>query len=223
MLKTVTVLKRKAGMPVDEFQAYWLHEHPKVVTRMPGVRRYVQSHCLPSGYRKGEPVHDGIAEVWFDGMDNLRALPGSQVYADVVADEERFLDRASMGLLLVDERVVKDAPWPRPGLKNIEFVHRRPDLDVETFQRHWREVHGPIAARIGTLRRYVQNHVKPGAYKAGRQPVYDGLAITWFDSLEDMRASAASAEYATTREDEPNFLPPGKIPIIVAQEHVIVA
>ena len=106
--------------------------------------------------------------------------------------------------------------------KWVEFLTRRPDLTVEAFQRHWREVHGPIAARIPQIRRYVQSHVRPGAYASGRTPRYDGVAITWFDDTQAMRASAATAEYATTRADEANFLASGDAPVIITREHVIV-
>src|SRR3989454_802327 len=64
MVKAVSFFKRKAGMSVDAFQAYWRTAHPEVVVKLPGIRRYVQSHTLPSAYRKGEPVYDGIAEPW---------------------------------------------------------------------------------------------------------------------------------------------------------------
>jgi hypothetical protein len=30
------------------------------------MRRYVQSHALLQGYRKGELLFDGISELWFD-------------------------------------------------------------------------------------------------------------------------------------------------------------
>ena len=52
MVKVVTFLKRKAGMSVEDFQSYWRTRHPEVVVRLPGVRRYVQSHtlaCLSQG------------------------------------------------------------------------------------------------------------------------------------------------------------------------------
>ena len=42
MLKAVSFFKRKAGMPVEEFQAYWRGSHPAAVVRLPGLRRYVQ-------------------------------------------------------------------------------------------------------------------------------------------------------------------------------------
>ena len=56
MVKVITFLKRKAGMPVEEFQGYWLTRHPEVVTRLPGVRRYIQSHTRLSLYEKREPA-----------------------------------------------------------------------------------------------------------------------------------------------------------------------
>ena len=38
MVKVLTFIKRKSGMPVDEFQTYWRTRHPDAVTRLrPGV------------------------------------------------------------------------------------------------------------------------------------------------------------------------------------------
>jgi len=45
-------------MDVAAFQHYWLNEHAEIVCGLPGVRRYVQSHTLIAGYRKGEPAAD---------------------------------------------------------------------------------------------------------------------------------------------------------------------
>jgi EthD domain-containing protein len=54
MVKAVSFFKRTPGMSVEDFQGYWRARHPGVVTRLPGIVRYVQSHTLISGYRKGE-------------------------------------------------------------------------------------------------------------------------------------------------------------------------
>jgi hypothetical protein len=43
MVKALSFFKRRAGMPVDEFQTYWRTHHPGVVTRLAGLRRYVPS------------------------------------------------------------------------------------------------------------------------------------------------------------------------------------
>ena len=92
MVKALTFLKRKAGMSVAEFQEYWRTRHREVVIQLPGVRRYVQSHVLPAAYAKSEPVHDGIAEVWADDTDALRAMTGSPEHTRVQADEAQFID-----------------------------------------------------------------------------------------------------------------------------------
>ncbi|HYB43961.1 MAG TPA: EthD domain-containing protein [Candidatus Methylomirabilis sp.] len=222
MVKALSFFKRKAGMSVEAFQGYWRSKHPEVVVKLPGLRRYVQSHTLLSGYGKGEPVYDGIAELWFDDTGAMRAFAGSETYAAVRADEERFIERSSMGLIITEEHVIKGAAPPPGAVKNIEFVTRRPGMPVDDFQRYWREIHGPLAARIAVILRYVQSHTRRSAYEGGRVPAYDGAAVTWFADTRAMRASAASAEYARVRADEPNFIAPHP-PFIITREHVIVA
>jgi uncharacterized protein (TIGR02118 family) len=222
MVKAVSFFKRKPGMPVEAFQAYWLRDHPAVVVRLPGVRRYVQSHTLLAGYRKGEPIYDGIAELWFEDTKAMHALRGTKEMEAVAADEAIFIDRGTMRLILTEEHVIKDGPAPPGGAKNVEFVTRKPGLAVDEFQRYWREVHGPLAAQIPMIRRYEQSHTRPSAYERGRTPAYDGVAITWFDDTRAMRASAGTAQYARVRADEPNFIAPGDAPFIITTEHVII-
>ncbi len=222
MVKAVSFFKRKPGMSVEAFQAYWRTAHPAVVVKLPGVRRYVQSHTLPSGYRKREPVYDGIAEVWFDDTRAMRALAETSEYAAVRADEAQFIDHATMGLLITEEHVIKDGPVPSQGVKNVEFVTHKPGMSIDAFQRYWREVHGPLAALIPVVRRYVQSHTRRSAYESGRAPLYDGVALTWFDDTQAMRLSAATAEYARVRADEANFITADP-PFIITKERVIVA
>jgi uncharacterized protein (TIGR02118 family) len=222
MVKALSFFKRKAGMSVEAFQAYWRASHPEAVVRLPGVRRYVQSHTLLAGYRKGEPIYDGIAEIWFEDTGAMRALAGTAVYAAVEADEAKFIDRSTMGLIITEERVIKDGRAPAEGVKNVEFVTHRPGMSIEAFQRYWREIHGPLAALIPMIRRYVQSHTRLAAYERGRTPSYDGAALTWFDDTQAMRASAATPEYARVRADEVNFIAPDP-PFIITREHVIVA
>ena len=217
MVKVVSFFKRKQGMAVDEFQAYWRARHPDVVTKLPGLRRYVQSHTLVAGYRKGEPIYDGIAEVWFDDTNAMRALRGTPVYEHVEADEARFIDRSTMRLLITEEHVIKDGAPPANGVKNVEFVTHTPGMAIDAFQRYWRDVHGPLAATIPVIRRYVQSHTRRSAYEGGRTPAYDGVAMTWFDDTQAMRASAASPEYARVRADEANFITADP-PFIITRE-----
>jgi uncharacterized protein (TIGR02118 family) len=90
-------------------------------------------------------------------------------------------------------------------------------MDRAEFDRYWAQVHGPLAATIPTIRRYVQAHLSPGTQGA-RSP-YDGLAITWFDDVAAMRAGAATEAYARTRADEANFLA-GELPFVITTERI---
>ncbi len=223
MVKVITFLKRKAGMPVDEFQGYWRERHPEAVLHLPGVRRYVQSHTLPSAYGAAEPIYDGIAEVWADDTSALRAMTQSPHHPALQEDEARFINRASMGVVITEDHVVRNGSAPPGAVKSVAFLNRKPGLSVEEFQRHWRDVHAPIASGLPGLRRYVQSHTRRSAYEGGRTPAYDGVVLTWFDSTEVIRDTAASGEYARVLADAAVFLAPGATPSILTREHVIVA
>jgi uncharacterized protein (TIGR02118 family) len=121
----------------------------------------------------------------------------------------------------VDLHVIKDGAIPGNAVKNIEFVNRRPGMALGEFRTYWRNVHGPLAAKIPSICRYEQNHLALGEYQKGAAPPYDGLAVTWFASTAEMRSGAATAEYAATRADEAHFLPEGHLPIIITRAHVV--
>ena len=196
---------------------------PTVVVKLPGIQRYVQSHTLLSGYRKGEPVYDMVwPTVWVEDTQVLRAQADTPEYAAVRADEPHFIDLSTMGSIITQEHTIKDESVPPNAVKNMEFVTHRADLSIEAFQHHWRAVHGPLGAAIPVVRRYVQSHTRLAAYRAGKTPVYDGVAITWFADTQAMRASAALPEYAATRADEANFIDGTRLPFIITREHVIV-
>jgi len=223
MVKALSFFKRRAGMPVEEFQAYWRGRHPDVVTKLPGLRRYVQSHTRPAAYRSSEPAYDGIAEVWFQNTAAMHALRGTRELEAVQADEARFIDRSTMGLLITDDHVLKDDPTPAGAAKGVAFARRKPGMTVEAFQQHWREVHGPLGAAVPGLRRYVQSHVRPSAYDRGREPAWDGVALVWFDHVAALRVATSTPEWDRVSADQVSFVAPDPVAFIVTTEHVIVA
>jgi uncharacterized protein (TIGR02118 family) len=220
MIKVVSVIKRRSDMSVEAFQDYWSNQHSQLVVQLPSLSRYVQSHTRLSGYKNRKPAVDGVSELWFDDTDALVALQNSPLLSKVAEDENNFIDMSSYVQLLVEEHVIKDGEIPDAGVKNIEIVHRKSGMQVEAFQKHWRETHGPLGAAIPQVDRYVQNHARLSSYQSGREPQIDGLALTWFDDVDAMRASGKSREYDETRADEDNFV---KIPLdfVIATEHVI--
>ena len=107
-------------------------------------------------------------------------------------------------------------------VKLIYVITRKAGMPVAEFQRYWRETHGPIAARIPGLRRYVQCHTLPELYDRDPPPAYDGAAELWFDDVVSMREAMVSPEVAAAREDERNFIDHSRVLAIVTEEKVVV-
>jgi uncharacterized protein (TIGR02118 family) len=221
MVKIAILMKRRPGLSVEDFQDHLRTRFGPLAVRGPGLRRYVQSCALPQGYARGELLFDAVGEMWFDSLDDDARCVRSPEFAAAREDENAFLDRTRTLTMPMDVHVIKDGVIPGNAVKNIEFVNRRPGMARDEFRTYWRNVHGPLAAKIPSFRRYEQNHLALGEYQKGAAPRYDGLAVTWFASTAEMRSGAATAEYAATRADEAHFLPEGHLPIIITREHVV--
>jgi uncharacterized protein (TIGR02118 family) len=209
----VRLAKRHPSSSADDFrrQADAASDWSSAVAH--GLRSATQALTLAGAYRRGEPACDVIDQLTFDDEASAVCCLADPAFRRAWASP--LLDPASVACLVVEEHVAKPGPVPASFVKNYELVTKRPDLDRAEFDRYWAQVHGPLAATIPTIRRYVQAHLSPGT-PAGTAP-YDGLAITWFDDVAAMRAGAATDAYAQTRADEANFLA-GELPFVITTE-----
>jgi uncharacterized protein (TIGR02118 family) len=217
MTTLVRLAKRSPGRGIADFRREADHASDWSSAAPHGLRAATQALTLAGAYRRGEPVCDVIDELAFDDEASAArclADPGFRR-----AWSSPLLDAASVACLVVEEHVAKPGPVPASFVKNYELVTKRPDMDRAEFDRYWAQVHGPLAAAIPTIRRYVQAHLSPGTREAGAAP-YDGLAITWFDDVAAMRAGAATEAYARTRADEANFLA-GELPFVITIERTV--
>ena len=82
------------------------------------------------------------------------------------------------------------------------------------------EHHGPLAAKIPVVHRYVQSHLLLSGYRAAMTPLYDGIAETWFDDTNAMRVSRPPRSISAVRADEPNLSTPTNLAFIITKEHV---
>jgi len=221
VVKIVIFFKRKSGMSVEAFQRHWRTVHAGIIVKLPGIRRYVQSHLLVSAYRKGEPVYDAVAESYFDDTQAMKALAKLPEYAAVLADEPNFIEADTMGSIITDEYVIKDAPGPVNAVKSIDFVNRKAGMSVDDFQKYWKDVHGPLCRETVAMRRYVQNPTRRSIYDSGRTPAFDGVAMVWFDSMQALREAAPTPEFERLRVDAANFIDQDRSPFVLTQEHVV--
>jgi uncharacterized protein (TIGR02118 family) len=222
MIKVITVLRRKPGMELGAFTDYWRTEHAEAVKRVPGILRYVQSQTIASGYRNGNPVYDGIAEIWYADSAAMHRAAETPQAAAALKDDDHFIDLKSMASIVTDEVVQHAGTAIAAMVKSTEFVMRKPGMDPAAFHKYWTEVHGPLATKIAQMRRYVQSHVRPSAYRDGRTPFLDGVAQVWFDDTDAMRESAKTSEYAAVRADEPNFIDVQRLSFIITRERTII-
>lgn len=117
-------------------------------------------------------------------------LPYRSLVRAVVSDADRLAPAADVGSYLVFAREVRARPVspphgePVPGVVATFALVRHPDLSHLDCDRHWRDVHAPLALR---------HHVGMWAYtqcsvvRTLDGPSYDGFALCGFASERDLR------------------------------------
>jgi uncharacterized protein (TIGR02118 family) len=116
MKKIVSLLKRRPGMSFDEFRTHYETQHVPLAMRLFGNEffyDYRQNFVeIATELETGEEVAtadrwDCITEIWFKDGDlerfqNLLA-GGSDAATELSNDEEKFIDRSQVVLMIVDE------------------------------------------------------------------------------------------------------------------------
>jgi uncharacterized protein (TIGR02118 family) len=117
MVKLVFCCRRLARLSRAEFQRYWRETHGPLVRSHAAVlriRRYVQTHTLDHALNaalaesRGAPEEfDGIAELWWDSLDDLAAATASSegraASRALYEDERRFIDHSRSPLWVCEE------------------------------------------------------------------------------------------------------------------------
>ncbi len=205
-------LKNPERRTMAEFHNYWRETHGPLFCNTKHVRRYVQHLTLDEAHgHEPEPTYDGVSIFWYDDLQT-QLTPPSDARAQalrraVMADDAQLFDRIpgwpahlKRASVAANEIIIKNGPTTPSMVKTITFASRLPGLTLDEFFGHWKDVHGPMCARIPAVRRYVQNHGIRDAYSK-RDMTHDGWAEIWFDSLEAMWQAQQSPEWAALRAD----------------------
>jgi uncharacterized protein (TIGR02118 family) len=105
--------------------------------------------------------------------------------------------------------------------KMIFGAKRKPGMSREDFGKYWTTTHADLARSVPGIARYVIN-LAPRPLGSGFEPAYDGFAEAWFDTEEDMRASARSPQIKIVLEDEKNLFDISTRFSVIVQEHVMI-
>ena len=148
MIKLVYCITRRRDLSLEEFSRYWHDVHGRIGRQIPGLRRLVQSHPLVASGQRMD--FDGLAELWFDDLDALRAAQTSAEWQASSADEANFIDAARTALYRrIDERVYGAAPWLYLWFPT-DLWARRPELlgwDLPVIFNGQRWTHARVAPR----------------------------------------------------------------------------
>ncbi|MGE0386818.1 MAG: EthD domain-containing protein [Gammaproteobacteria bacterium] len=181
-------------------QAAWLADDP--LRAIAAGAHYRRSRPLPSEERGFKPrgVY-GAARIRVDG------LPAAIELCRRVAGAP--LPRTRVTVIAARELAVIDGPEVRGGSDGIKgwfFSSRRPGMSVADFQRHWRDVHGPLVVPSPGITRYVQYHPCPETYDTRLTPRFDSLAELSFPDA-DAKLRFDTSEHSTVhqRNDLPNL------------------
>lgn len=89
-------------------------------------------------------------------------------------------------------------------IKLIAFLKRKPGMTMEEFKQRWVEEHTKISARLPGLLGYRIN-IATERQEKGREPLFDGTAELWWNSIEEMEASFATEIGAAAGADGDAF------------------
>ena len=121
MIKLTFCIRRKPDMSFEDFDAHW-RKHADLVRKHAKdlrVQRYLQCVTLSNpGAQEGirasrnaeASPYDGVAELWWSGLDDLaaarRSPEGAEAGRILLEDERRFIDHAASRLWYGTERTV---------------------------------------------------------------------------------------------------------------------
>lgn len=108
MIKSISLLTRRPELTHDEFVRHWVTIHAPLAHAVPKLKRYVQSHIVAERTRPDietlDVDIDGIAELWYDSLDDLRyamSTPEAKILHD---DGATFIGRIKT--YTIEERVI---------------------------------------------------------------------------------------------------------------------
>ena len=105
-VKLLALMRRKAGLSIDDFHSHWSGPHAALFRDNPALRdrtlAYQQSHRLTDDYAANPSTDwDGLAEQAYTTLEDFYAGAGGGPFEEIVVpDEELFIDRAATRFLL---------------------------------------------------------------------------------------------------------------------------
>lgn len=89
-------------------------------------------------------------------------------------------------------------------IKLIAFLKRNPGMTMEAFTQRWAVEHTKLSGQMPGLLGYRLNVATP-RQENGQEPLFDGTAELWWESVEAMEASFATEIGIAAGKDADEF------------------
>lgn len=114
MVKAVIFIKRRKDLTREQFKEYWLTQHSKLEkenAEKNWVRKIVASFAIEDESLP-EPPFDGMVELYFDSMEDLKRDVQGEQRKIMYADEENFCDHSEEQVVVVTEEYLMAVKTP---------------------------------------------------------------------------------------------------------------
>jgi uncharacterized protein (TIGR02118 family) len=195
----------RPGMTEAEFQRYWLDVHAvRFASKIPQIRKYMVDTRRPLPEESGLPLWCGVAEIWLaNEEEQLASLQSKEFLQGARLDEPNWAAFwRTIGLDTTAHEIM-----PGPGerkdsalVKLLVLSKRSEGLPLAAFRSHFLDTHATKVMALPGLRRYVQGHVRDGAYALG-EAMLDCVEQLWFDDPEALSSAMSSVQQQILNAD----------------------
>jgi uncharacterized protein (TIGR02118 family) len=115
LIKAVIFIKRRKDLTREQFKEYWLTRHvelEKENVEKNWVRKIVASFAIEDESLP-EPFFDGMVELYFDSIEDMRKDVQGAQREIMYADEENFCDHSEEQVVVITQEYLMAMKTPR--------------------------------------------------------------------------------------------------------------
>jgi uncharacterized protein (TIGR02118 family) len=115
LIKAVIFIKRRKDLTREQFKEYWLTRHvelEKENVEKNWVRKIVASFAIEDESLP-EPPFDGMVELYFDSIEDMRKDVQGAQREIMYADEENFCDHSEVQVVVITQEYLMAMKTPR--------------------------------------------------------------------------------------------------------------
>ncbi len=193
MISAISLMRRRADVPLSEFRRHWLDVHGPLVCMFPALRHYVQCHVLASPATNALAQSmgiDGFPVLTFSNDADRARAHRSAAMAACNEDSKLFIGAVARIMAEPDDTVAVNEPAGRARLIVLYPAGSEPTRVA------WHVDHLRGVPRLRGLRYYtvLQQGRAPDSVIPYLRVSAAAMAQVWFDSLVDLECAAVGID-----------------------------